>query len=353
MMEVLVKCRCCMVFAAIAIVALVGLAGVLAGCEQPVDPDVDTPERAWYETWHEVVSDNLFPKRAEHASVVFQDKLWVIGGNNRDESEGYDYNDVWYSEDGMNWERAVPEAPFQKRHGHQAFVYDDRIWLLGGRTQDDSDWWFWDKPTDVWYSENGVDWVRTTEEAAFGGVYQPAAGVYDGRMWVIGGSDSANRNVHSSVDGITWTLETDSPEFSARGKAQILDFDGKMWLIGGYPEIFDDWVYFTEDGENWTKVEHETIPYTQETFGHDAIVLDSRMWFFAGDDSEDVSDWNSNIIYHSADGETWTKATGSRLFTPRCQPTVEVFNNRVWIIGGNLAHADPHPVDDIIYYADL
>ncbi|MFO7736307.1 MAG: DUF1554 domain-containing protein [bacterium] len=295
--------------------------------------------------WHKVESENPLTKRYLSASVVFQDKIWVIGGNNADSEKGYDYNDVWYSEDGMNWTRAVEDAPFEKRHGHQAFVYDDKIWVLGGRSQNDGDWATYPIHKDVWYSENGTDWVLATDDAAFGPVFQSAAGVYDGKMWVIGATDPGNSNVHSSTDGITWTLETDSPAFGSRGSARILDYDGKMWLIGGYPSKSDDWVYYTEDGINWTKVDHETNIYTPETFSHDAIVYKSEMWFFGGHDTN----WYSDIIYHSKDGVSWEKVTGENLFTPRSGATVEIFNDKVWIIGGRDGSGI---LDDVVYYSE-
>jgi len=51
-----------------------------------------------------VISNAGFSERADHTSVVFKNKIWVIGGSAV--NDGFK-NDVWFSEDGVSWIEAT------------------------------------------------------------------------------------------------------------------------------------------------------------------------------------------------------------------------------------------------------
>jgi len=59
--------------------------------------------------------------RSGHASVVFNDAIWVFGGYNpnaRGDRSAY-LADVWYTEDGSTWIKVTDSAPWKGRRGHQ------------------------------------------------------------------------------------------------------------------------------------------------------------------------------------------------------------------------------------------
>jgi hypothetical protein len=60
--------------------------------------------------------------------VVFDNKIWVLGGNN---SPTY-LNDVWYSSDGVNWTQATADAWSSGHYYGTSVVFDNKIWVLGG-----------------------------------------------------------------------------------------------------------------------------------------------------------------------------------------------------------------------------
>ena len=49
--------------------------------------------------------------RQKHSSVVFNDKIWVLGGYD----DNYK-NDVYYSADGINWDPATTDAAWSARY---------------------------------------------------------------------------------------------------------------------------------------------------------------------------------------------------------------------------------------------
>jgi N-acetylneuraminic acid mutarotase len=64
-------------------------------------------------TWTQATANAGWSKRAGHTSVVFDNKIWVIGGDEHS-SSAY-YNDVWHSSNGINWTQATANAGWQAR----------------------------------------------------------------------------------------------------------------------------------------------------------------------------------------------------------------------------------------------
>ena len=114
--------------------------------------------------------------------------MWVIGGYGN--ISPYYRNDVWYSTDGVSWSQATASAAFTGRYGHTSVVYNNKMWVIGGYYDDYYSGLHY--LNDVWYSTDGVIWTQVTDSTAF-----PARGghtsvVHDNNMWVIGGWDGGS-----------------------------------------------------------------------------------------------------------------------------------------------------------------
>ncbi len=90
-------------------------------------------------TWKQE-SQASWPARYGHTAVVFNNKIWVMGGYNI--SVGY-LNDVWSSSDGKNWSQE-PQASWPARYLHAAVVFNNKIWVMGGYKTNN----YWN---DVWH----------------------------------------------------------------------------------------------------------------------------------------------------------------------------------------------------------
>jgi dihydrofolate reductase len=187
--------------------------------------------------WTQATASAGFSTRRSHSSVVFDGKIWVIGG-----TDGTNiFNDVWSSSDGITWTRATASAGFSTRFAHSSVVFDGKIWVIGG--YDGAS-----RFNDVWSSSDGITWTRATASAGFSTRFAHSSVVFDGKIWVIGGTDGTNyfKDVWSSSDGITWTQATASAGFSTRRSHSSVVFDGKIWVIGGFDgtNYFKDvWAY--------------------------------------------------------------------------------------------------------------
>ena len=63
--------------------------------------------------------------------VVYQDKMWIIGG---DVNQGNYQNDVWNTADGKAWTLVTNSVPWSPRALHYTLIFQNKIWVLGGQT---------------------------------------------------------------------------------------------------------------------------------------------------------------------------------------------------------------------------
>ena len=249
-----------------------------------------------------------------------------------------------YAQIGSDWVEATAAAAFSVRGDHTSVVYDGKMWVIAG-----SDGGFLKQ--DVWYSIDGVSWTLATASAAFGDKVAHTSLVYDDgtgeKMWVIGGLKDAvteTNDVWHSVDGVNWIEATAAAAFSPRFEHTSAVFDGKMWVIGGKDPIQDD-VWYSTDGIAWQlatdtaafgiKEHHTTVVYDDGT--------GEKMWVIGGN-------LGAGEVWHSVDGVTWTQATAAAAFVERTCHTSVVFDNKMWVMGG--ADQTSTRVNDVWYSTD-
>jgi hypothetical protein len=156
------------------------------------------------------------------------------------------HNDVWASDDGESWELAAPRANWAERAMHGGVVFDDRMWIIGGGVYDTrhplntvEDY------ADIWSSEDGVKWTRVTASAQWPPRRFHSTVVHDGRIWVMMGYHRGNLDdIWITSDGAEWTRVVNQPGIPPRHEPMCLSYRGHLWLMGGYGErIYDDvWV---------------------------------------------------------------------------------------------------------------
>jgi len=64
--------------------------------------------------------------------------MWVLGGCDWSSSPN-NFNDVWYSSDGVSWNK-LPDTPWHIRHAASVFVYKDALWIVAGSHLDNDVW---------------------------------------------------------------------------------------------------------------------------------------------------------------------------------------------------------------------
>ena len=123
-------------------------------------------------------NENPFAVRAGAKIVVLNDIAYCIGG--WVVGPGYS-NEIWSSTDGINWEPLPITADiFTPRAYHTATVYNNKIWVMGGR-----DGGIY--RGDIWYSSNGTQWYRYERALPFTTIIDHTVLNYHGKMWLFGG----------------------------------------------------------------------------------------------------------------------------------------------------------------------
>lgn len=203
--------------------------------------------------------------------AFFAGKLWMLGG-----MKTWDdfRNDVWSSSNGKDWKQVVSKAAWSARRGHGVVVFKDRLWILGGALSSGRRDKTPDKfLNDVWASADGVNWTQVTANALWNAKDGHTSLVFDDKIWVLGGK----RDVWSSADGKSWTQVTEKAEWSERiGNGGVV-FDGKMWIFGGR-EMNDVW--YSSNGKNW-QTAFANAPWSTRSANY-SVVFNNKIWLFSG-----------------------------------------------------------------------
>lgn len=211
--------------------------------------------------WEQVTEQSPFLGRRHMGGAVFQNKMWVMGGV-KDKTL---YNDVWSSEDGVNWELEIEHAPWCKRQiNHTILVYKDKMWLLGGGVMGSSYFPFV-AYNDVWCTSDGVNWERKTANAPWRARIWGSTVVYKNRMWIMAGYHSEPESRHFgdvwySADGIEWIefkqhandwkkecgdvpVSISAPVWEDRHESSVAILNDTLYLMGGmiWPLKNDVW----------------------------------------------------------------------------------------------------------------
>jgi hypothetical protein len=203
--------------------------------------------------WQQATPGAAWSPRLAAACVVFRGKMWILGG-----SEDYYFgdsksvkNDVWSSSDGKNWSLAVAQAPWRPRAYHQAVVLGDKIYLFGGGNY---------LPTyaaynDVWSTSDGEHWEQVTDLAPWSPRLWFSSVVYRDRMWVLGGwSNNPSQNlgdVWYSRDGKNWAQLRSRVIWKERHEHSAYVWRDKIWVAGGHARPLTSDVWSLEVPEAW------------------------------------------------------------------------------------------------------
>ena len=280
-----------------------------------------------------------FADRAAHTSAVFKDKMWVIGGET---CCGGRYSDVWSSADGETWKEEKGSKSFTKRSRHASTVFNGKIWITGGNFSYGAGGEY----SDVWNSEDGVTWFNVKSNAAFGKRFGHKMVVFDNKMWILGGKDAdpgsySQNQVWNSTDGVNWTKITDDAGISLPLSSFIVR-DNKIWRIGGQSDAA---VYSTTDGKTWN-LEVKKPPFGQR-IAHSVVQYDNKIWVISGADFA-ISQLNEiPDVWYSEDGKDWKLATKDAGYKPVAFHTSVVYKDTIWIIGGGGGYRDSFRTNDV------
>ena len=182
-----------------------------------------------------------------------------------------------------DWVRVTESAGWAPRDSSGEVAHDGRLWILGG--------WFQSyeaPPRDVWSSPDGKTWTRVLEAAPWTHSDLPMTIAFDGRMWMMGGwyngrlpGHSASNQVWCSTDGANWRQAMPNAEWSPRLASALVEFQGKMWLLGGTENYYfgdassvKNDVWCSGDGVHWECVTN-SAGWAPRAYHQAAVLMES------------------------------------------------------------------------------
>jgi hypothetical protein len=315
--------------------------------------------------WTQMTSAAAFSERDGAGAATYNGKMYLLGGWADDPGGGgfhIGYNDVWSSTNGANWTLVRPNTPgdasvWEGRHTAGYVVFNNKMWVVGGDPLNG----YYTPPLyqghyqpDVWSSNDGVNWTQATANAPWGQRCLTYTTVHDGKIWVMGGqtvpqfvpgvAEAFYNDVWNSADGVNWTQVTASAPWLPRGAIQgSVEFNGRMWLLGGgtydtpdHPtRLYYNDVWSSADGVNWTQATAHA-PWAGREY-QSVGVFDDKMWVMAG-----FSGDNRNDVWYSSDGVNWTELPDTP-WANRHAATLFIYDNHMYIAAGSA----PSPMNDV------
>jgi hypothetical protein len=206
-------------------------------------------------SWEAATKGAAWSPRLAAAAVVFKGRMWILGGT-EDYYFGDDRslkNDVWSSADGETWTLATDKAPWSPRAYHQAAVLNGRIYLFGGGNYVPN----YRALNDVWSSDDGVRWTRETDAAPWHPRLWFSTAVYRDRIWVLGGwSNDPSTNwgdAWYSADGRDWKPLKTEVTWKERHEHSAFVFRDKLWVAGGHARPLSSEVWSLQLPADWPR----------------------------------------------------------------------------------------------------
>lgn len=195
--------------------------------------------------WDKVTDQAGWSPRLAAGAVVFRDRIWILGG-----TENYYFgdrtslkNDVWSSADGRNWRRETAGAPWSPRAYHQVVAHSGRLWVLGGGNYVPE----YEAHNDVWSSADGVHWEQVTAKAGWSPRLWFSSVTYRNRIWVLGGwSNQPSQNwgdAWHSADGRTWEKLRSKVTWKERHEHSAWVWRDRIWVAGGHAQPLSNEVW--------------------------------------------------------------------------------------------------------------
>ena len=128
--------------------------------------------------------------------IVFREVLYKVGGQGK--------ADIWRSTDGTHWSQLVSEAEWKPRFANGALVFDNKLWLFGG--YDTTANHNTGAKNDVWYSEDGIQWHQQTQHAPWTVRSGGTSVVFKNKLWLFSGKQPGGEH---NWGGDVWTMMMD------------------------------------------------------------------------------------------------------------------------------------------------
>ena len=267
--------------------------------------------------------------------VSFKGKLWLIGGEYYEGDDTIWQTGIWSSTDGINWQLEVANAPFGGRAYFELIEFNEQLYLVGGQKGRGTGGAAVDQ-SDVWRSDDGVNWTLIQPNPGFYIGKVASAIVFQGKLWLYGDAyGSENSTIYSTEDGFNWTVQNSSAAYKPRRKPTLFVHDDIMWMYGGLVIESNqakaaNEIWSSEDGVNWSL--RNAAPNIPNEYANTSKVFNfnGKLWMINGQ----AYTANNSAVYSSDNGIDWTVEASPIISRFNTYLTGAKFSDRLWIYSG-------------------
>ncbi len=314
-----------------------------------------------------------FSNREDFEALVFNNKIWVFGGYDssaRGDDDSY-IEDVYSSEDGINWTLVTDDAQWKGRRGLAATVCGDYMYISGGFEVDqaggtDSRGY----KNDLWRSKDGITWEEIPSSAPWTARMNHGmlADEDNNIIYIFGGFNADDITYFSDmwkydIENDQWSKVTDDMGLGARAGFAYCKSDDAFYLQGGSFKDASQSSSGREDSsvDNWSSLwkydlDNETAGWTSlstPTSGstrseHSLISYDDKLWMFSGKSnssfyfSKKTATYSTQ--YYDLNTSKWISDSDGAIVEPRYSYKCVVFNDKIILIGG---YSSDGPQNDV------
>jgi len=249
-----------------------------------------------------ITEEAAYGARKATGVEVFDDKIWVIGGRNEADVA---LTDIWSSDDGENW-TLEGDFPFGGIYGHELIAFNGKLWIYGGVSEGFLS-------TKIFSSENGIAWEEETETTPFIQYQFSKFEVLGDKIFRIAGYSgdiddlSPERYVYSSIDGLNWNLEIENHGFDTKYSFQLESLNETLYSFEPNPDLDIEEISIrtSMDGINWSTPEVSEIR-ERGINSVRTVVLDGKIILMTTPVDGPNPD---STFYESSNGVDWVAAT--------------------------------------------
>ncbi|MEM9361347.1 MAG: hypothetical protein AAGA43_01880 [Bacteroidota bacterium] len=269
-----------------------------------------------------LVENTAFSPRRQANTVVFNDKLWHIGGANAENPSGL--SEIWSSENGIDWvQEPITGLEFERMRDYITIEFNGRLWLSG--------------QFQLYSSENGVNWNREADPpfVHFGTISMVT---FNGELWRFAGFNGTTTgdpttedNIYSSTNGTDWALRADPHGFFTESGVSVVVANNLLYGMEQprIDEVRTTIIWTSTDGVTWEELSRSDLGF----FGFRFQMISFRDSFFI------VAGGNLNTYYRSQDGITWQPATTREVNTQLFLKNFVELNDTLYAVGGGGVNA--------------
>ncbi len=191
-------------------------------------------------------------------------------------------------------------------------------------------------------TNNGSTWQLVSDTTpSINGYYNWIAPNLPNHSCLIKVSDLNNAAQYDLSDAFMiskheWQIVNYNNGFAMRDGAGACVFKDTMYLLGGwnpldsvnFPNITNNEIWKSTDGNNWTLAGN--APWeSRHTFG--TLVFNNKIWVLGGDQAQNHFQPD---VWNSSDGVHWNLIDSAAPWGDRVTHITCVFNNKMWVMGG-------------------